>query len=165
MVIQFSMDGLPSLQWCHNGHDGIWNHKSHDCLLNRSFRRTSKKTSKLCVTDLCKGNSPVTGELSNKLLWGEFTSDQWIPHTKGQISRKCFHLMTSSYHVYFSKFLIADEASWQDQHWLPYCFHCQTVYALQHMIVWEVSWTCIVMHHNVWWFAKSSHASTLWCQP
>ena len=29
---------------------------------NRSFRRRSKKTSKLRVTGLCTGNSPVTGE-------------------------------------------------------------------------------------------------------
>ena len=28
-------------------------------------------------------------------LWGEFTGDQWIPHTNGQWRRKCFHLMTS----------------------------------------------------------------------
>ena len=33
-----------------------------DCLLNRLFRRRSKKTSKPRVTGLCEGNSPVTGE-------------------------------------------------------------------------------------------------------
>ena len=33
----------------------------HGCLLNRLFRRRSKKTSKLSVTGLCEGNSPVTG--------------------------------------------------------------------------------------------------------
>ena len=33
-----------------------------DCLLNRLFRRISKKTPKLCVTDLCEWYSPVTGE-------------------------------------------------------------------------------------------------------
>ena len=48
-----------TLQWCHNECDGISNHQPHDCLLNRSFRRRSKKTSKLCVTGLCEGNSPV----------------------------------------------------------------------------------------------------------
>ena len=32
------------------------------CLLNRLFRRRSKKTSKLRVTGLCAGNSPGTGE-------------------------------------------------------------------------------------------------------
>ena len=38
------------------------NHQPHDCLLNRSFRRRSKKTSTLRVTGLCEGKSPVTGE-------------------------------------------------------------------------------------------------------
>ena len=30
-------------------------------------------------------------------LWGEFTGDRWIPHTKGQKRRNCFHLMTASW--------------------------------------------------------------------
>ena len=50
------------LQWRHNGRDGVSNHQPHDCLLNRLFRRRSKKTSKLRVSGLCAGNSPVTGE-------------------------------------------------------------------------------------------------------
>ena len=51
-----------ALQWRHNGRDDVSNHQPHDCLLNRFFRRRSKKTSKLRVTGLCAGNSPVTGE-------------------------------------------------------------------------------------------------------
>ena len=51
-----------SLHWRHNENDGFSNHQPHDYLLNRLFRRRSKKASKLCVTDLCEGNSPVTGE-------------------------------------------------------------------------------------------------------
>ena len=50
------------LQWRHNGHDGAWNHQSHDCLLKDLFRRRLKKKSKFHVTGLCEGNSPVTGE-------------------------------------------------------------------------------------------------------
>ena len=50
-----------SLQWRHNGHDSVSNHQPHECLLNRLFRRRSKKTSKLRVTCLCAGNSPVPG--------------------------------------------------------------------------------------------------------
>ena len=50
------------LQWRHNGRDRVSNHQTHDCLLNRLFRRRSKKTSRPCVTDLCAGNSPGTGE-------------------------------------------------------------------------------------------------------
>ena len=51
-----------TLQWRHNGRDDVSNHQPHDCLLNRLFRRRSKKTSKLRVTSLCAGNSSVTGE-------------------------------------------------------------------------------------------------------
>ena len=40
----------------------VSNHQPHGCLLNRVFRRRSKKTSKLRVTGLCEGNSLVTGE-------------------------------------------------------------------------------------------------------
>ena len=50
------------LQWRHNGHDSVSNHQPHDCLLNRLFRRRSKKISKLRVTGLCAGNSPGTAE-------------------------------------------------------------------------------------------------------
>ena len=51
-----------TLQWRHNGCDSVSNHQPHDCFLNRLFRRRSKKTSKLSVTGLCAGNSPVSGE-------------------------------------------------------------------------------------------------------
>ena len=50
------------LQWRHNGHYGVSNHQPHHCSLDHIFRLKSKKTSKLCVTGLCAGNSPVTGE-------------------------------------------------------------------------------------------------------
>ena len=46
----------------HSFDGGVSNHQPHDCLLNRLFRRRSKKTSKLRVTGLCAGNSLVTGE-------------------------------------------------------------------------------------------------------
>ena len=56
-----------SLQWRHNGRDGVSNHQPHDCLFNCSFRRKSKKTPKLRVTALCAGNSPVTGEFPTQM--------------------------------------------------------------------------------------------------
>ena len=51
-------DTCKSWHWRHNDHDGVSNHQPHGCLLNRLFRRRSKKTSKLLVTGLCAGNSP-----------------------------------------------------------------------------------------------------------
>ena len=50
------------LQWRHNECVDVSNHQPHHCLLNHLFRRRSKKTSKLQVTGLYAGNSPVTGE-------------------------------------------------------------------------------------------------------
>ena len=49
---------VSSLHWRHNDHDGVSNHQPHGCLLNRLFRRRSKKKSKLRVTGLGVGNSP-----------------------------------------------------------------------------------------------------------
>ena len=53
---------LGLVQWRHDECDGVSNHQRLDCLLNRLFRRRSKKRSKLRVTGLCEGNSPVTVE-------------------------------------------------------------------------------------------------------
>ena len=63
-----------TLQWRHNDHDCVSNHQPRGCLLNRLFRRRSKKTSKLRVTGLCVGNSPGPGN---------------SPH-KGPVTRKIF---------------------------------------------------------------------------
>ena len=53
---------LCQLQWRHNKHGGVLNHRRLDCLLNRLFRRRSRKMSKLRVTGLCEWNPPGTGE-------------------------------------------------------------------------------------------------------
>ena len=70
-----------ALLWHHNGHDGISYHQPHDCLLNRLFRRRSKKTSKLRVTGLCAGNSPGTGEFPTQMASNvENVSIWWRNH-------------------------------------------------------------------------------------
>ena len=58
------------------------NHRCPRCLLDCLFRCWSNKTSKLRVTGFCEGNSPVTGD---------------FPRAKGQLRRKCFYTMTSSW--------------------------------------------------------------------
>ena len=56
----------------HNKRDGVSNHRRLDCLLDRLFRRRSKKTSKLHVTGLCGGihwwpiNSPHKRPVTRK---------------------------------------------------------------------------------------------------
>ena len=70
-----------TLQWRHNGHDSVSNHQPHGCLLNRLFRRRSKKTSKLRVTGLCTGNSPGTGEFPAQMAsYAENVSIWWRHH-------------------------------------------------------------------------------------
>ena len=71
------------LHWCHNGHDSVSNHQPHDCLLNRLFRRRSKKISKLRVTGLCAGNSPETSEFPAQMASStENVSIWWRHHAK-----------------------------------------------------------------------------------
>ena len=68
------------LQWRHNTHDDVSNHQPRDCLLNRLFRRISKKTSKLRVTGLCEGNSPVTGEFPAQMASNAENVSIWWRH-------------------------------------------------------------------------------------
>ena len=72
---------IGSLYWRHNGRDSVSNHQPHNCLLNRLFRRRSKKTSKLRVTGLCVGNSPGTGEFAAQMASNaENVSIWWRNH-------------------------------------------------------------------------------------
>ena len=49
-----------TLQWRHNEHNGVSNHRRLDWLCNRLFRHRSKEASKLRVTALCERNPPMT---------------------------------------------------------------------------------------------------------
>ena len=72
---------LITLRWSHNGRDGVSNRQPYDCLLNRLFRHRSKKISKLRVTGLCVGNSPVTGEFPAQMASNaENVSISWSHH-------------------------------------------------------------------------------------
>ena len=69
-----------SLHWRHNERDGVSNHQPHDFLLNRLFRSRSNKTSKLRVTVLCAGNSPVTSEFSAQMTSNVENVSIWWRH-------------------------------------------------------------------------------------
>ena len=70
-----------SLEWRHNKGDGVSNHRCPDCLINRLFRRRSKKTSKLGVIGLCEGNSPVTGDFhAQRASNADIVSIWWRHH-------------------------------------------------------------------------------------
>ena len=73
------------LRWRHNGCDRVSNHQPHHCLINRLFRRRSKKTLKLRVTGLCVGNSPETGEFPAQMAsYTENVSIWWRHHAKSR---------------------------------------------------------------------------------
>ena len=74
---------LNPLQWRHDKYDGVSNHQPHDCLLNRLFRRRSKKISNLRLTGLCAGLSPITGEFpAQRPSNAENVSIWWRPHER-----------------------------------------------------------------------------------
>ena len=63
--------GKRRMQWRRENIEQMLTHKRNrtaciHCLLNRLFRRRSKKTSKLLVTSLCEGNPPVTSGSPHK---------------------------------------------------------------------------------------------------
>ena len=69
------------VQWLHNERDGVSNHRRINCLPNPLSRCRSKKTSKLLVTGLCEGNSPVTGEFpAQRASNAENVSIWWRHH-------------------------------------------------------------------------------------
>ena len=70
----------PSLQLRHNESNGVSNHRRHECLLNRLFRRRSKKTSKLLVTGLCEGNPLVTSEFPTQRVSNAENVSIWWRH-------------------------------------------------------------------------------------
>ena len=84
-----------TLQWRHNGRDGVWNYQPPDCLLNRLLGRTSKKISKIRVTGLCVGNSP----------WPVNS-----PH-KGPVARKMFPFDDVSM-IKYNDYLRCHNATW-----------------------------------------------------
>ena len=114
------MDMTWSWQWRHNGRDGLSNHQPRDCLLNRLSRRRSKIISKLHVTGLCAGNSPVTGEFpaqmasnaENVSIWWRHHDKQYLGASFHEIWRlyTCFYISDISLHC---AYVSSHSDSWQ----------------------------------------------------
>ena len=112
----WSMDPLVALRWRHNGLDSVSNHQPHDCLLNRSFGRRSKYTSKLRVTGLCVGNSPVTGEFPARMASNAENVSIWWRHhgncSDVTLSRAFLHTCVMFY-AYLSRY----PGYFREPHW------------------------------------------------
>ena len=77
------------LQWRHKKLDGVWHHQPHVCLLIRLFSHRSKQTSKLSVTGLCAGNSPVTDEFpAQRASNAENVSIWWRHHALSEVGAR-----------------------------------------------------------------------------
>ena len=75
-----------TLQWRHNGRDSVSNHQPPDCLHNRLLWCRSKKISKLCVTGLSAGNSPVAGEFPKQRASNAENVSIWWRHHELPVS-------------------------------------------------------------------------------
>ena len=88
---------LSALQWRHNCSDGVLNHQPHDCFPNRYIQRRSKKISKLRVTGICAGNSPVTGEVPVQMDSNAENVSIWWRHHIFILQQLCMKLLTRIY--------------------------------------------------------------------
>ena len=120
-----------TLQWRKNELDCVSNHQRHDCLPNRLSRRESKKTSKLRVTGLCEGNSPVNS-----------------PH-KGAVTRKCFHLMMSSQLIH----QCGNFCRFNFKHYMnrSYLWHQPHLVCVCDDDKWQYQVTCRLLSHKQHW--------------
>ena len=100
-----SQDWRRAISLRHNGHDSVSNHQHTDCLLNRLFRRRTKKTSKLRVTGLCVGNSPGTGEFPAQMASNAENVSIWWRH---HVSMICHSVPPNNHAQVFGTFYYLD---------------------------------------------------------
>ena len=93
--------GHHALQWRHNGRERVSNHQPHDCLLNRLFRRRSRKTPKLRVTGLCEGISPGIGEFPAQRASNAENISIWWRHHDDPAHRHVGHMHTLIETIYY----------------------------------------------------------------
>ena len=108
-----------------------------DCLLNRLFRRWSKKTSKLLVTGLCKGNPPVTsGFPSQRASNTENVSIWWRHHEciiwlrSNKIARNVPMLMMTFGHSHWWRHRTDREVKWKVITWRKNGDHCLDLHCI-----------------------------------
>ena len=93
-------------KWRDDGCDGVSNHQPRHCLLNRLFRRRSKKTPKLRVTGLCVGNSSMTGEFPTQMASNtENVSIGWRHHVHENFAQRPIKYHVTSLFMILSSFV------------------------------------------------------------
>ena len=116
-----------TLQLRHKERNGVSNHLRLVCLLNCWSRRRSNKTSKLRVTGLRAGNSPVTGEFpAQKTSNAEDVSVWWRHHEYNVFVYDCHAVYDREY---FSLFVPLLSHFWLI-HLLAYTCFLPTIFEL-----------------------------------
>ena len=98
---------INTLQWRHNERYGVSNHQPRDCLLNRLFRRRSKKASKLRVTGLFEESTSSTVEFpaqrasnaENVPIWWRLHDMFGLPHSQWIVG-SCNRVVFITFHKY-----------------------------------------------------------------
>ena len=107
-----------ALQWRHNEHDGVLKHR------------------RLVYSTVCSGTNKKNIKAPRHWpLWGKFTGDRWIPRTKGQWRRKCFHFMTSSWHIL--QYYLAPWVIWANMNPWKHVLYNQKAYQTRIRISWD----------------------------
>ena len=99
-----------TIQWRHIDRDGVTNHWRLDALLNLLFRLRSKKTSKLRVTGLCEGNSPVTDEFPSQRASNAENASIWWRHHEDKLLQPRVSVVSMSLNVYLFECLPVNRA-------------------------------------------------------
>ena len=99
------------IQWRHNERDGVSNHRPLDCLLNRLFRRRSKK---------------LQSSTSLTFVWG---IHRWPVNSahNGQVTRKMF--------PFDDVIMVLLKRRWVRQYVRGSCFHVQSILDVKCLIV------------------------------
>ena len=98
------------------------------CLLHNLIR--SKETSKLCVTGLCVGNSPGTGEFPEQMASNAENVSIWWRHHGGSeatmknMGKKVSTSIHKSKFMYQQNIFLADIQSLRHSHMMYYDGHC-----------------------------------------
>ena len=139
-----------SLQWRHNQCDGVWNHQPHDCLFDRLFRRRSKKTSKLHVTGLCEGNSPVAGEFpaqrasnaENVYIWWCYHSNLNVVEISFGSHPNSNDMITANFWAWRSSNQSVDDRGEVDNREFPAMLPMTLNWFLWNILFWYFIWQC-----------------------
>ena len=113
-----------ALQWRYSAS----NHQPRDCLLNRLFRHKPEKTSRLRVTGLCEGNSPVTSEFPAQRASNAENVSIWWRHHGGcvvgdMICSRHSQFWTTNPHLLHLLFQLTGLSPFACKHTIPSLLH------------------------------------------